>query len=58
MTIMTIDFHPLIPLLSEITRTLELQKVDTIKIITGGLSDSINTPLMTLALTCKWSGTS
>ena len=33
-----------------VTRTLELQKLDTIKKIAGGLSDSINTPLMTLAI--------
>lgn len=33
-----------------VTRTLELQKVDTIKKIAGGLSDRINTPLMTLAI--------
>ena len=32
-----------------VTRTLELQKVDTIKKITSGLSDRINTPLMTLS---------
>ena len=33
-----------------VTRTLELQKIDTIKKIAGGLSDRINTPLMTLAI--------
>jgi PAS domain S-box-containing protein len=33
-----------------VTRTLELQKVDTIKKIAAGLSDRINTPLMTLAI--------
>lgn len=33
-----------------VTRTLELQKVDTIKKIAGGLSDKINTPLMTLSM--------
>jgi PAS domain S-box-containing protein len=33
-----------------VTRTLELQKVDTIKKMAGGLSDKINTPLMTLSI--------
>jgi PAS domain S-box-containing protein len=33
-----------------VTRTLELQKVETIKKIAGGLSDKINTPLMTLQM--------
>ncbi|WP_373500326.1 PAS domain S-box protein [Desulfococcus sp.] len=33
-----------------VTRTLELQKVETIKKMAGGLSDKINTPLMTLQL--------
>lgn len=32
------------------TRTLELQKIETIKKMAGGLSDKINTPLMTLHL--------
>ncbi len=33
-----------------VTRTLEMQKLNTIKKITGGLSDKINTPLMTLSI--------
>jgi hypothetical protein len=33
-----------------VTRTLELQKVETIKKMAGGLSDKINTPLMTLQM--------
>lgn len=33
-----------------VTRTLELQKMDTIRKMAGGLSDKINTPLMTLAI--------
>lgn len=33
-----------------VTRTLELQKVETIKKMAGGLSDQINTPLMTLQM--------
>lgn len=33
-----------------VTRALELQKVETIKKMAGGLSDKINTPLMTLQL--------
>lgn len=33
-----------------VTRTLEMQKVDTIKKMAGGLSDKINTPLMTLSI--------
>ncbi|RJP37275.1 MAG: PAS domain S-box protein [Desulfobacteraceae bacterium] len=36
-----------------LTRTLELQRIDTIKKITGGLSDKINTPLMTLSLNMR-----
>lgn len=33
-----------------VTRTLELQKLETIKKLAGGLSDKINTPLMTLQM--------
>ncbi len=33
-----------------VTRTLEIQKLNTIKKIAGGLSDKINTPLMTLSI--------
>jgi PAS domain S-box-containing protein len=36
-----------------LTRTLELQRMDTIKKIAGGLSDRINTPLMTLSLNMR-----
>ena len=36
-----------------VTRTLELQKVDTIKKMAGGLSDKINTPLMTLSINMR-----
>jgi PAS domain S-box-containing protein len=36
-----------------VTRTLELQKVDTIKKMAGGLSDKINTPLMTLSISIE-----
>jgi len=36
-----------------LTRTLELQRIETIKKITGGLSDKINTPLMTLSLNMR-----
>lgn len=36
-----------------VTRTLELKKVETIKKMAGGLSDRINTPLMTLAMNMK-----
>ncbi len=46
--------HSLLPtyqgIVHNVTRTLELQKVDTIKKMAGGLSDKINTPLMTLAI--------
>lgn len=37
-------------IIHNVTRTLELQKVETIKKIAGGLSDKINTPLMTLQM--------
>lgn len=33
-----------------VTRTLELKKLETIKKLAGGLSDKINTPLMTLQM--------
>lgn len=36
-----------------VTRTLELKKMETIRKISGGLSDSINTPLMTLSMNMK-----
>ena len=36
-----------------LTRTLELQRIETIKKIAGGLSDTINTPLMTLSLNMR-----
>ncbi len=36
-----------------VSQTLELKKVETIKKMAGGLSDRINTPLMTLAMNMK-----
>ncbi|MBA3030398.1 MAG: PAS domain S-box protein [Desulfobacteraceae bacterium] len=37
-------------IIHNVTRTLELQKLETIKKLAGGLSDKINTPLMTMQI--------
>jgi PAS domain S-box-containing protein len=37
-------------IIHNVTKTLEMQKIESVKKMCGGLSDKINTPLMTLAM--------